>query len=320
MLYIENTRGGDVSVVDETSYREVKRIPLGEGLFPDDIVGTSDAKLIFLNCLQHIEGHPSPDAAYDNSTIVAVSTETGEVQWAKEVRGQLGHMLISPDDRYLYLALFDMYFVLKFDLQSHEATYIPVNFIGGHGLRLSRDGNRLYVGSILYAEMDVIDLNSQKVIQRTFYRDPVRPFDITGDEATAYVQTSWLHGFHVVDLKQNRISKTIALPPLGPEVPLPLEWPNTVDHGLLLTPDEKKMICVATTDGSISIYSVPELDFIATVPVGEEPSWVITDRSGEVAYVSNRASDTITVVSIPDAKAIRQIEVGNYPQRMWITS
>jgi YVTN family beta-propeller protein len=318
MLYIENSYGGDISVVDLETYKEVKRIPLGKGARPDDIVGSSDGKVLYLNGLLHIDGHPAPDATYDNSKIIAVSTETQQVIWEEEVRGQVGHMLISPDDRYLYLAVFDKYFLLRFDTKTRESIYIPVNFVGGHGVRISKDGKRLYLGSILFGEMDVIDLESQKVIQRILFRDPVRPFDVTRDESTAYVQCSWLHGFHVVDLKQNRITKTIALPTLGGDVPVPLEWPNTFDHGMILTPDEKRLLAVATTGGYVSIYSVPDLDFVASVPVGKEPSWVITDRNGEIAYVSNRVSNTITVVSIAQAKAIHTIEVGDYPQRMWI--
>jgi YVTN family beta-propeller protein len=143
---------------------------------------------------------------------------------------------------------------------------------------------------------------------------------MTRDGKTAYVQTSWLHGFHVVDLMQNRIRKTIALPTLGGDVPDPVAWPNTVDHGLILTPDEKYLIAVATTGGYASIYSVPDLDLVASVPVGKEPSWVITDDSGETAYVSNRAGNTISVISIAERKVLHTIDVGIYPQRMWITN
>jgi YVTN family beta-propeller protein len=320
MLYVENTRGGDVSVVDLRTYKEVKRIPLGEGVHPDDIVASRDGKTLYLNCLLHIEGHPAPDATHDTSRIIAVSTDTDKILWEKEVRGQVGHMVISPDDRYLYIALFDMYFVLRFDTKTQESTYIPVHFIGGHGVRLSSDGKRLYLGSMSYSEIDVIDLAKQKVIQRIFFREQVRPFDITRDEKTAYVQTSWLHGFHVVDLAENRIQRTIALPALGGEVPVPVEWPNTFDHGMILTPDEKHLVAVATTGGYASIYSVPELDLVASVPVGKEPNWVITDDSSETAYVSNRVSNTISVISIPKRQVAHTIEVGIYPQRMWIAN
>ena len=86
MLYVENTRGGDVSVVDLRTYKEVKRISLGDGAHPDDIVASSDGKTLYLNCLLHIEEHPAPDATYDSSRIVAVSTETDEIIWEKKVR------------------------------------------------------------------------------------------------------------------------------------------------------------------------------------------------------------------------------------------
>src|ERR1700730_19057801 len=108
MLYSQNTRGGDVSVVDLKTFKEVKRIPLGRDAHPDDIVASRDGKIIYLNALLHQHDHPAPDATEDNSRMIAVSTDTGKIIWAKEVRGQVGHMVISPDDRYLYVAMFDL--------------------------------------------------------------------------------------------------------------------------------------------------------------------------------------------------------------------
>lgn len=320
MLYVENSRGGTVSIVDRGKHEVVGTIALGENDHPDDIVGSSDGKILYLNCLKPVQGHLTVDAAADNSEIIAVSTETEEILWRIDFRGQVGHMTISSDDRYLYVAIYDMYYVLRVDTLSQVLTYIPVNVMGGHGVRLSPDGKRLYVGSILFGEMNVIDLEQDTVIDRLYFRDPVRPFDITADEQTAYVQTSWLHGFHVVDLGSGRIRKTIALPPLPPELPEPKVWPNTVDHGLVLTPDATRMICVATTGDYVALYSVPDLDLLGTIKVGTQPNWVITDKAGEFAYVSSRISNTISVISIAEAREVKRIAVGDYPQRMWITS
>ncbi len=319
MLYVENSRGGTVSVIDRNGHDVVGTIALGKNDHPDDIVGSSDGKILYLNCLKPVEGHLTVDASADNSEILAVSTETEEILWRIDFRGQVGHMTISSDDRYLYVAIYDMYYVLRVDTRTQELTYIPVHIMGGHGVRLSPDGKRLYVGSILFGEMNVIDLEQGTVIDRLYFRDPVRPFDITADEKTAYVQTSWLHGFHVVDLESGRTKKTIALPPLPPELPEPKVWPNTVDHGLVLTPDAKRMICVATTGDYVALYSVPELDLIGTVKVGTQPNWVITDQAGEFAYVSSRIANTISVISIAEAREVKRIAVGDYPQRMWIT-
>ncbi|WP_019173750.1 YncE family protein [Pseudaminobacter salicylatoxidans] len=319
MLYVENSRGGDISVIDRKTHEVVRTIPLGQDDHPDDIVASSDGKTLYLNCLKPVSGHLTMDAASDNSEILAVSIETEKILWRKQFRGQVGHMIISPDNRYLYVALYDMYYLLRLDTRTQEVAYIPVHVMGGHGVRLSPDSRRLYLGSILFGEMNVIDLETDSVIQRLYFRDPVRPFDITADEQTAYVQTSWLHGFHVVDLKDGRTRKTIALPPLPPETPEPKIWPNTVDHGLVLTPDGRRMICVATTGGYVAIYSTPELDLIGTINVGVQPNWVITDKTGEIAYVSSRISNTISVISITEGREIKRIDVGDYPQRMWIT-
>lgn len=316
MLYVENTKGGDVSVVDLDERKVVRTIPLG-ALHPDDIVGSSDGRIVYVNATGLID-HIHSYASSDFSKLFAIDTESSEILWDVDIKGQVGHMLISKDDRYIYNALFDRWYVARIDTQTREVDYFPVNFVGGHGVRLSPDGARLYVGSVLMGELDVFDLASMKVEKRLYFRDPVRPFALTADERTLYVQTSWMHGFHVVDLSQERILRTIALPPLRPEVRTMIEWPNTVDHGLEITPDGSRMFAVATTGGYVAVYDLPSLDLVKTIEVGEEPSWITGSPDGRTVYVSSRRSGDVSVISVDKLEEVCRIPVGYWPQRMWL--
>jgi YVTN family beta-propeller protein len=225
-------------------------------------------------------------------------------------------LTLSLDDRLLYVPLYNTVWMEILDTQRHAVVKrFPIGY-GGHGTRLSPDGKRLYVGSMFLDVLSVFDLATLKPVKRLPFKDAVRPFTFTSDEKTLYVQLSRLHGFEVVDLTQNKIVREVLLPPLGPDVPLPKFYPHTYDHGLALTPDQKLLFAAGSVGGYVSVYQVPDLKLVATIPVGKEPNWIVFDRAGNYAYVSNRKSNTLSVISVSELKEIKQIRVGNYPQRM----
>lgn len=84
-----------------------------------------------------------------------------------------------------------------------------------------------------------------------------------------------------------------------------------------MTPDGRHLCVGSTVAGYMAILSVPELDLLATIPVGEEPSWVIPSLDGRYCYVSARRENTVSVISIDERKEAARVRVGDYPQRMW---
>ena len=148
------------------------------------------------------------------------------------------------------------------------------------------------------------------------FKDGVRPFAIPHDESTLYVQLSRLHGIEVVDLKTDKIVREVLLPTLGPEVQRPKLFPHTYDHGLELTPDETMLFASGGIGNYVCVYHVPDLKLLATIPVGREPNWIAFSQDGAYAYVTNRKSDDVSVISVRDLKEIKRIRVGKYPQRI----
>lgn len=319
MLYVENTHGCDIDVVDTDSFEVVGKIKMKKGYQPDDVACTQDGSILYCNMITGGD-HPVRLARGERSAVVAYDTKTLQELWRVDVKGHVGHMTISGDDRYLYSTLFDSWYVARIDLATQEVVYIPVTFTGGHGIRISADNKRLYVGSLLMSKIDKLNLDTLEVEQTFLFRENVRPFHMTKDERTLYVQLSWTHGFAVVDIPTNRHLKTIALPTLPPETPVIDAFPHTVDHGLEITPDEKHMVLVASTGNYVAICSLPDLELVKTIPVGQVPNWVTINKSGTHAYVSNRISDDISVIDLKAFTEIKRIKVGDFPQRMWVTN
>ncbi len=313
-VYLENTDSGDISVIDIPGHNLISTIKVGPHL--DDVVASRDGKVLYTNRTESL-GLPGSHAG-ESSEIVAISTETEEILWRTPVNGWAHHLTLSKDDRLLFVPLFDRVWMEVVDTQQHQVvTRFPIGY-GGHGTRLSPDGKRLYVGSMFLDLLTVIDVDTLKPIKRLPFADAVRPFTFTRDEKTLFVQLSRLHGFQVVDLASDSIVRKIALPALASDVELPKFYPHTYNHGLEISPDEKLLLAAGSAAGYVCAYRLPDLALLATIPVGEEPNWIVFSQDGSHAYVSNRKSDTLSVISVRDLKEIKRIPVGDYPQRMCV--
>jgi YVTN family beta-propeller protein len=183
-------------------------------------------------------------------------------------------------------------------------------------MKLSPDGKRLYVGSMFWDMLLVIDLKTGRPVKSVAFADAVRPFAFTRDEKRMYVQLSRLHGFEVVDLGRAKVVRRVDLPALPPGTKLPQVFPNTYNHGLALTPDEKLLFAAGSAGDYVCVYTQPGLELVKTIPVGKDPNWIVFTKDGRLAFVSNRGSDTVSVIAVDGLREVKQIPVGKYPQRM----
>jgi YVTN family beta-propeller protein len=311
-LFLENTKSGDISVIDIPGHSVVSTIKLGTYL--DDVVASSDGSVLYAN---RVEGLGLPDATVGESgEVIAISTATEKILWRTPVHGWPHHLTLSNDDRLLFVPLYDTVWMEVIDTHKQAvANKFPIGH-GGHGTRLSPDGQRLYVGSMFLDMITVIDLKTYRPVKRLPFQDAVRPFCFTKDEKTLFVQLSRLHGFQVVDLETDKIARQVTLPPLAPNVELPKFYPHTYNHGLELSPDEKRLFAAGSVANYVCVYAVPDLELLANIPVGEDPNWIVFSKDGQYAYVSNRKSDDLSVISVTDLKEVKRIPVGKYPQRM----
>jgi YVTN family beta-propeller protein len=312
-VYLENTDSGDISVIDIPGHTLVSTIKLGAYL--DDVAASGDGKILYANRVDSL-GLAESARIGESGEIIAISTQTEKILWRAPVHGWPHHMTLSADDRLLYVPLYDRQWMEIVDTQQHKVVNRFAIGMGGHGTRLSPDGKRLYVGSMFLDVLTVFDLDTLRPVKRLPFKDAVRPFAFTRDEKTLYVQLSRLHGFEVVDLPSGQIVRTVELPALSSDVPLPKFYPHTYNHGLEISPDERLLLAAGSAAGYVCAYRLPDLELLATIPVGKEPNWIAFSHDGAYAYVSNRASNTLSVISVRDLKEIKQIPVGKYPQRL----
>ena len=304
-LYVENTRGGDVTVISIPDHKIIGRIPATlVGGHPDDVVASKTGKVIYVN-------------REDYEDVLAISTETEEVLFRVPVTGIPHHMTLSADERYLFVPIFNYPRLDVIDLEARTvAKSIPLGW-GAHGTRLSPDGERLYVGHIFHERFTIVDVASLEVERVIDMPEGVRPFEISPDEEVIYTQLSNVHGVAVVDVESGNILKTVHMPPEMTPDQLKQPFPFTVNHGMALTKDGKTLLAAGSVTNNVVVYGLPEFTRLADIPVGVEPNWIIFNNDEKFAYVTNREDNTLSVISMDTLKEIKRIKnVGDYPQRL----
>ncbi|MEM6411054.1 MAG: hypothetical protein AAF683_05930 [Pseudomonadota bacterium] len=318
MIYQQCTLSNEVIAIDEKDdFRELARFKLNNGMAPDSVALSADGGELYFNAHNRLEYWRDVNAD-QRSAFYCVDAHTLEEKWSIPLAGQCEHFAISPDKRFVYNAHYDRMFVSRVDTQTKEVERIQISSLGGHKVRVTKDGSKCYVGSIVWAALDEIDTDTGKFTRRMTFDDNVRPFAISPDGKKCYLQKNRFHGLHVIDLEAWEIERTVPLIDI-PELPTPSEtrYPFTVDHGVEITPDEKYIVLLATTGHYVAIYSYPYLEYVAHVPVGREPSYLIVTKDSSKVYVSCRKSDELFVISLSDFSVERVFNVpGSYPQRI----
>lgn len=318
MIYQQNTIGGDVAAFDEKDgYREVGRVRLGGNFLPDSVVLSADNSILYVNGSNRLHCWQKPENDCE-SVFVAFDTVSLEELWRVPLLGQVEHFAASPDRRHVYNAHYDKKLVSRVDVETQQVKLINIANLGGHKVRVSADNTRVYVGSIVWAALDEIDVETARWKRHMTFDDNVRPFALSADGKRAFLQVNRMHGFHIIDLDKFEIERTVEMPGIPEGLPHHEDkYPFTTDHGVEITPDEKYIIFLATTGNYAAIYSYDDLKLVKTIPLGQQPSYLTVSRDSRLCYVSSRVSSELHIISLETLEIVHVLKgVGVYPQRL----
>jgi YVTN family beta-propeller protein len=200
-----------------------------------------------------------------------------------------------------------------------------------HENQYSADGRRIYNGSIgsipvpdsmEWAKgsrvITIADAQTYEVKRVLPFDHGVRPFVITPDEKTAYIQLSFQSGFVEYDLTAGKILRTIELPLSDDAKKMKREdYPfDSAHHGIALSGDGTKICDAGTISDYVAILSRPALTVEHYVSTGDQPYWALTSRDGHHCVVTNSLSDTVSVINYDTGREVAKVAVGHYPQRV----
>ena len=309
LVFVENSHGGDVSIIDASTLKVTGTIPIGQS--PDEIVASPAGDVLYLSrIVRRDDGRPT-----GNGELVAVDPAARTVIWRAPLHGSPNHIAVSPDGRRVYVTIVSGSWVDIVDVAKRSVVDSVEVGTGPHDIEVSRDGKTVYVGLIRGTDVTIFDAATKQVIRKIPFGQNVRPIALSHDESQLFVQLSHTHAITVVDPRSGKILKRLAMP-LPPGKTLPDSMPIDVNHGLRITSDGKFLISNGSLFDLVAIWSLPDLRLVGTVPVGHDPNWIIVSPDGKRCFVSNRGSDDVSVIDLASRREIARVKVGSYPQRM----
>ncbi len=92
--------------------------------------------------------------------------------------------------------------------------------------------------------------------------------------------------------------------------------PMTFSHGMGITPDGSTLWVNSMLNNSVSVYSLPDLKLIESIPVGRGPDWLTFTPDGRRCFVSNAGADSVSAIDVAQRKELARIPVGKVPKRL----
>ena len=298
-VYVDNSTGDDLTVIDVATLKAIHNIKVGE--HPHGLTASPDGHTLYVS----VEG---------TGELVAIDTATDQILWRIPVGTRPNELSLSHDGRYLFIPLIMNSEVAVVDLSARKIVdHLKVPRLP-HNTFASADGRRIYVGSMGGNTITAIDVATRKTLYEIDLGAPVRPMAINKDESLAYAQVSGLHGFKVVDLTKHKITRQVMLPELPAGTPKP--YLDTYSHGILITPDERELYVNSVPGNAVYVFSLPDLEPLAKIDVSETPDWLTIDDSGRFLFVSNAGSNSVTAIDTHTKKVVATIPVGSAPKRI----
>lgn len=91
---------------------------------------------------------------------------------------------------------------------------------------------------------------------------------------------------------------------------------DAAHHGIGFSKDGSFISLAGTVSNYTAIMSFPEFELVKVLDAGVQPSWITDGFDEDRFYVSARGSDNVYVISYSQQRILKEIPVGDFPQRM----
>lgn len=252
------------------------------------------------------------------SDVAAFRVSNGEMLWRVPLEGyRTDHMNLTSDGERIFVSAIAANKVFVIDTSTAKVVGSFKTGSQPHTIEFSPDESLVYVGERKGKRLTVADTQTLRVLRHIDFEEGVRPFEITRDNSTLFVQLSNYHGFLEYDLVNAKLKRKIDLPQNEKSKSYGGQYPREAPHhGLSISRDDKTLCIAATAADYVALVSRPQMTLHAQVPVGEQPGFVIQSLNAEYCYATSRGSDTVSIVSYAKRAEVKRIRVGAYPQRL----
>jgi YVTN family beta-propeller protein len=297
-LYVTNSLGDDITVIDLQSFKVVGDIKVGADVH--GICAPADGRRLFTT----IESEHN---------LKIIDTEIGKIVSVIPVTGRPNQCASTPDGHYVGVPIRDGNSVDIIDTRLQKVVKVlPVKV--PHNCYNSGNNDDLYVSSMGSDEIDRIDLKTMTYSEKIPVGGIPRPYAISADESKMYVALSDFHGFAIASIPLRKIILRVNLRPAPPSQ-CALE-PHTPTHGLALSPDGSQLWVTSLADARVYVYDTRTNKLLGQVSTGSCPNWITFSPDGRYCAVSNSGSDDCSIIDVRTRKEMARVKVGKAPKRL----
>jgi YVTN family beta-propeller protein len=302
-IYVTNSDDNKVTVIDPAFDKVVDEIAVSPN--PHGIVPSPDGSRFYVS-------------SESKDVLDVVDRKTSKIIRKIPIGTRPNNVAITADGKRVYVCIRGESWVDIIDTASLEKVKsVPVGK-APHNVYRTPDGRYMIATSMGENKLTFINVKREEPEFSIPTGGIPRPLVIDADESGSikrlFVQLSSLHGFAVLDYAARKVTDKILLPD-GPAGARPL-IPETFSHGMAISPDRKTLWVNSLLDNSVSVFSLPQLQRVTTIPVGKGPDWMVFTPDGRRCYVSNAGSNTVSSIDAVSLKQLTQIPVGKIPKRI----
>ena len=304
-LYVGNSRGDDISVIDMASLKVTGTIKAGERVH--GVCVQADGKRLFAT-------------VETDHTLRMIDSATRQTVGTVEVSGRPNQCAVTPDGKYVAVPIRDGDRVDIIDVaQQKIVKTLPIK--EPHNALNTGSNRYIYVSSMGSHEIDLIDLEKMDFIAHIPAGGRPRPYTVSSDGKIMYVAVADLHGFVIVDVPGQKVIERVEIPAQHETLrKLQYETPDTLTHGLALTPDGDELWVSSLKDDAMYIYDVKAKRVTGQVSTGEGPNWIVFTPDGKYACISNADTDDVSIIDTKTRSQVTRVKVGRVPKRLAVAS
>jgi YVTN family beta-propeller protein len=298
-VYVANTDGASISVIDPGRNVVVGEIPVSRN--PHAVILSPDQSRFYV-----------PSESEDVLDVIdrATSKPIAKIPLGRRPN----NLAITPDGRRVYVCIRQESWVTVVDTAALKAVKnIPVGR-GPHNVYALPDGKHMLATAMDDNLLTIINTETDEPEYKIPLPGAPRPVAMDAGPRHLFVQLSDLHGFVIVDFISRQVTGKVLLPD-APAGAKPL-IPQTFSHGIAVEPKSNTLWVNSMLDDSVSVYSLPDLKLLDTIPVGRGPDWLTFLPDGSRCYVSNAGANSVSAIDVGTRKEIARIAVGRIPKRI----
>jgi YVTN family beta-propeller protein len=303
-LYVTNSAGDDVTVIDVATNKPIGRIVVGP--HPHGIAVPAAQDVVYVT----IEGRKPGE-------LVAIDPRTDKITFRMDIGPAPNQLAVTPDGKFAYVPASDGYYEV-IDLAQRKI--LKRIFTGGrpHNTICSADGKHVYLAPMgAPKKVTVVDTATHEVLGTIPFGNVVRPVAISRDEKRLFANVDGLVGIEEADVAARKVVQ---------RVPAQLADAHrktaSRSHGLAIRPDQKEIWECDVEHHEVHVYDITgaKPTQVATIPIGSRVYWLTFTPDGKVCYVSARGSGEVAVVDVAARKITARIRVGKEPKRLLVVT